>query len=231
MSQTDASTSSGLAMQIVLESDDAELHVAIDSAVKETKWEIRNPTTVGREGADIVIAHGTLSRRHIQLTPELGYCSVKDLNSRNGTAVNGVLLGADPVTLNDGDLILLAGAVQFRFIDPKATPIAPRLGQLTGLWIDPDTKQVWVDAQQLSPPLSLHQQQLLELLYDANGVVVSRDQIISVVWPNAAREGISEDAVDSLVKRLRKRLAALEKEQPVIEVVRGRGLRIARNLV
>lgn len=227
MSQIDSSLDSGLAMQLVLDHDDATL----DSALSKTKWEIRAPTIVGREGADIVIAHGTLSRHHMQLTPKLGYCSIKDLGSRNGTAVNGVLIGADPVALNDGDLILLAGAVQFRFVDPKATPIAPRLGKLVGLWIDPDTKQVWIDAQQLNPPLSLHQQQLLELLYDANGVVVSRDEIVSAVWPNSAHEGISEDAVESLVKRLRKRLATVESEQPVIEVVRGRGLRIARNQV
>jgi len=218
-------------MQIVLELDnDSALYSALNSALKETTWEIRAPTIVGRENADIVIAHRTLSRQHIRLTPELGYCSVTDLSSRNGTAVNGVLIGPKPVVLNDGDLILLAGAVQFRFADPKATPIAPRLGKLVGLWIDPDTKQVWIDAQQLNPPLSLHQQHLLELLYEANGVVVSRDEIAGAVWPNAAREGISEDAVESLVKRLRKRLATLENGRPVIEVVRGRGLRIARDL-
>jgi len=221
MNQTDKSSDSGLAMQLILELD--------DSTTQQTKWEIRVPTVVGREGADIIISHGTLSRRHILLTPQLGYCSVEDLSSRNGTAVNGVLLGSEPVILHDGDLILLAGAVQFRFVDPKATPVAPRLGKLVGLWIDPDTKQVWIDAQQLSPPLSSHQQRLLEFLYEANGEVVSRDKIVSAVWPNSAREGISEDAVESLLKRLRKRLSALESEHPVIEVVRGRGLRISRN--
>lgn len=217
----DASSNSGLAMQLILELD--------GSGTKETVWKITSPTIVGREGSDIVIVHKTLSRQHIQLTPELGYCSIKDLDSRNGTSVNGNLIGSEPVVLNNGDVILLAGAVQFRFVDPKATPVAPRLGKLVGLWIDPDTKQVWVDAQQLNPPLSLHQQQLLEMLYNADGNVVSRDDIAASVWPDSSRNGISEDAVESLVKRLRKRLSSIENEHPVIEVVRGRGLRITHN--
>ena len=46
------------------------------------------------------------------------------------------------------------------------------------------------------PPLSLHQYRLLEALWDSNGGVVTREQIVNTVWPEASGEGVSEQAID-----------------------------------
>ncbi|MEM9565733.1 MAG: winged helix-turn-helix domain-containing protein [Actinomycetota bacterium] len=190
------------------------------------RWEIRGPLVVGRSTtADLTVALPALSRRHLQLIEATGRVAARDLGSRNGSAVNGRPLGQEAVILADGDELVLAGSVAFRFIDPMATPIGPRIGKLTGVWIDPDTDVVWLDARPLEPPLSPRQLDLLRLLHDADGEVVSRDRIVEVVWADAVADGVSDEAVAALVKRLRQRLGAAGRGE-LIEMVRHRGLRL-----
>ena len=66
---------------------------------------------VGRHGAlvDQVVADANISRRHARITVEHGQCIIEDLNSSNGTRVNGVRLVAfEPVAITAGDKIHLA---------------------------------------------------------------------------------------------------------------------------
>ena len=67
------------------------------------------------------------------------------------------------------------------------------------------------------------QYRLLERLVDADGQVVSRDEVVNTVWPEAAGEGVSEQAIDALVRRLRDRLAEVSPENQYIVTVRGHG--------
>ena len=115
--------------------------------------------------------------------------------------------------------------VELKFVDPQATPYAPRIGRLRGVWIDEDSGDVWVDARKMVPSLSDKQQALLLLLYKAEGKVVSRDEIVATVWDYASPDGISNDAVDSLIKRLRKKLKENCSRQ-LIEWVRDKGIRL-----
>ncbi|MFV1949268.1 MAG: winged helix-turn-helix domain-containing protein, partial [Anaerolineales bacterium] len=68
------------------------------------------------------------------------------------------------------------------------------------------TKDVWVDLQLVDPPLSPQQLTLLLLLYENVGQVIPRNRIIKEVWPGIDPAGVSSDAVNGLIKRLRKRL-------------------------
>ena len=66
---------------------------------------------VGRHGAlvDQVVADANISRRHARITVEHGQCAIEDLNSKNGTRVNGVRLVAfEPATITAGDKVHLA---------------------------------------------------------------------------------------------------------------------------
>jgi hypothetical protein len=184
-------------------------------------------STIGRDQSlEICIPLSAISRTHAQIerTPH-GY-SIRDLDSRNGSFVNGVRLESTAIPLRDGDEIVLAGVETFRFVDPMGTPAAPAIGRLTGVWIDPDSRAVWVDAQRLEPPLSSRQQILLELL-DANvGSMVPRSEIVDVVWADVAADGVSAEAVDALIKRLRARLRPLQIHGDYLEVRRGRGVRL-----
>jgi DNA-binding response OmpR family regulator len=68
---------------------------------------------------------------------------------------------------------------------------------------------------------------LIELLADAGGRVVSREEVVAAVWPEAIEEGVSEQAIDALVRRLRDRLAELDPEREYVMTVRGHGFRLA----
>lgn len=192
------------------------------------RWEIEADTTIGRsEDAGVTIALSAVSRHHALLNVAGGLCELVDLGSTNGTAVNGVPLAANtPQPLRDGDEIVVAGVAALRFIDPMATPIAPRIGRLTGVWIDPDTDAVWLDARRVEPPLSGRQIALLQQLVDADGEIVSRADIVANVWADVAAAGVSDDAVNAVIKRLRQRLRETSSGPEVIDIVRGRGLRL-----
>ena len=66
---------------------------------------------IGRDLAnDIVIRDAQVSRYHVRLTLEgQDYC-VDDLDSSNGTRVNGAQISGR-VALNDGDIIALGDAI------------------------------------------------------------------------------------------------------------------------
>lgn len=182
---------------------------------------------VGRElPADLRFSYPQVSRRHALLArSENGY-TVADLASRFGTFLNGKPVGETPVALKDGDELVLGGALSLRFHDPAETRGGQRVGRIKGVWIDPESDEVWVDGKHLSPALSAAQLVLLKLLDGKPGVFVTREEIVSAVWPDAQIEGVSEEAIDGLIKRLRGRLR--EAGQDPIEVRRGRGLRLVR---
>jgi len=55
---------------------------------------------------DLVLADQWLSRKHAEIRKENGGCFIYDLESRNGTLVNGVRIG-DKVPLHNGDVVTL----------------------------------------------------------------------------------------------------------------------------
>ena len=193
-----------------------------------TRWELTETSVVGRAvDAEVTVAVEGISRRHLELRVGPSTVSAVDLGSRNGSAVNGeLLISGEPRILHDGDVLALAGQVELRFLDPLVTPVVPRIGRLTGVWIDPDSRDVWVDARRIEPPLSGRQRGLIELLYRADGRVVSRDEIVAEVWSDAAAEGVSEEAVAALVRRVRRRMEETSGSGDLISTVRGRGVRL-----
>ncbi|MEZ4518306.1 MAG: winged helix-turn-helix domain-containing protein [Chloroflexota bacterium] len=94
-----------------------------------------------------------------------------------------------------------------------------------GLMLDEDRRTVIINGKELDPPLSLAQFRLLRMLSDANGAVCSRDDIVEVVWPGTGGVGVSEQASDALVRRLRDRLAELDDHNYIV-TVRGHGFRL-----
>ena len=181
---------------------------------------------LGREApADLVVPTPRVSRQHARITRTLGY-QLADLESRNGTFVNGQPVTGEAWPLRDGDEIVLGGVVTLRFHDPTETVDGPRLGRLKGIWLDDVAREVWVDAVQVEPPLSTAQFVLLSVLYHAPGHVIDRAQIIAAVWAHDDPAGVSEEAVDGLIKRLRGRLRETQPKRDYLEVLRGHGLRL-----
>ena len=198
------------------------------------RWPLdRDVMTLGRgEECDMVVPERQVSRVHLRIKRDAGAYFLEDLDSKNGTFINGQPAheGA-PVRLQDGDEIQVALCVRLVFVGAEATlPLARHGAALVtsgGMQLDKAQRRVWICDRELEPPLSPAQYRLLELLADANGRVVSRDQVVAAVWPDALEEGVSEQAIDALVRRLRDRLAELGRDHEYIVTVRGHGFRLA----
>ena len=46
------------------------------------------------------------------------------------------------------------------------------------------------------------------------------------MWPDEEAEGISEQAIDALARRLRERIAEIDPDNKYVETVRGHGFRL-----
>jgi DNA-binding response OmpR family regulator len=191
----------------------------------DTRWVIdRNNTIIGREeDCDIILPSRQVSRNHARIRRSGGRHILEDLGSKNGTFVNGQEL-TEPYTLQDGDEIQIALSFKLFFVDAGATVPLFFEGQ-AGLRLDKDAKSVWIKGRELDPPLSLAQYRLIELLYDNEGKVCSRDEVVQAVWPDIVEEGVSEQAIDALARRLRERLSELDPDHQYIVTVRGHGFR------
>jgi DNA-binding response OmpR family regulator len=193
------------------------------------QWVIEKPEVfLGRsEECDIHLPARAVSRRHAQITQtDRGYI-LRDLGSKNGTFVNGQEVEGSRV-LHDGDEVQIALAVRLLFVGAEATaPLEIRASVLrrAGLLLDAAERRVWIGSRDVTPPLSPAQFALLQVLYEAEGRVVSREEILSAVWSDAAAEGVSDQAIDALVRRLRERLSKFDEDHQYVETVRGHGFR------
>jgi DNA-binding response OmpR family regulator len=64
---------------------------------------------------------------------------------------------------------------------------------------------------------------LLEILWEHKGKIVTREEVIAAVWPESDEAGITEQAIDALVRRLRDRLAEVDPDHEYLVTVRGLG--------
>ncbi len=215
-------------------SDDLPSLVAQAGPLIGQRWMINRPIIIGREdNCDIVVPSRQASRMHARLSPTKDGVLLEDLGSKNGTHWNGKAI-EDPVLLQDGDIIQIALAQQFAYLSSDATlPLeaVPALNieknaQEKRLRLEKRSRRVWVLNQEVIPPLSVSQFQLLELLYIREGRVVSRSELIETVWGESDAIGVSEQALDALIRRLRDRLAAFDPLHTYIVTVRGHGLRL-----
>ena len=195
-----------------------------------TRCVLENETfLVGRDPTcELALTEREISRHHIKVTRQSGKFFIEDLDSKNGTWVTGEQLKGERL-LNDGDEINLGQVVKITFIESEATaPYTPDTAiTVQGrLRLDRDARRVFVMDKEILPPLSLPQYRLLEMLFDAKGGVCTRDQVVRAVWPDALSEGVSEQAIDALVRRLRDRLSEIDPNRQYIITVRGHGFRL-----
>jgi DNA-binding winged helix-turn-helix (wHTH) protein len=201
--------------------------VAQEGPLKGQRWVLNHTHMMGRDSTcEIAIQDRQVSRFHARITPTTEGVMIEDLGSKNGTHHNGTKLTA-PVMLQDGDMIGVALAQQFLFLTSDATmPLAEGAGKPGRLMMDQKSRRVWVNQQQVVPPLSAQQFKLLWLLYESQGQVISRADLVSTVWGEEQMAGVSDQALDALIRRLRDRLAALDPTHQYICTVRGHGVRL-----
>jgi DNA-binding response OmpR family regulator len=195
---------------------------------------IKNQWILDDHGDEIFVGRSTechisipvrwISRTHAVLRREKGQFLLDDAGSKNGVFVNGQRILKGHI-LGDGDIIQLAPGLELVYVDSEATaPLPGRIGR--GLRIDPEERLLHIHGQLLTPPLSTQQYNLLSLLASQPGKVFSRAEIIEAAWPDESADGITDDAIDALVRRLRQRLAEIDPEFNFIVTIRGYGFRL-----
>jgi DNA-binding response OmpR family regulator len=57
-------------------------------------------------------------------------------------------------------------------------------------------------------------------------LVVPREELVKAIWGEEEAYGVSDQALDALVRRLRDRLAEVDKSYEYVVTVRGHGIRL-----
>jgi len=219
---------------MALETEDFPSLIAQTGPLNGQRWVIKGDVIIGRDDScNVVIQNRQVSRYHARFVNLPQGVQLEDLGSKNGTHINGREV-VEPVMLQDGDVIQIAYAQQFIYLSSDSTlPLelptespSETLAALRLLRLDKRSRRVWIGDEELLPPLSVSQYQLLELLYDNPGRVVTRSELIQAVWGQEDAVGVSEQALDALIRRLRDRLSAINPKHSFLVTIRGHGLRL-----
>jgi DNA-binding winged helix-turn-helix (wHTH) protein len=202
--------------------------IAHEGQLAGNRWTLDVDDFIIGRGHDcqIVLPERQVSRHHVKIRQESSSYVLYDLDSKNGTHLNGVQVKGS-AKLQDGDEIQIALCVKLMFVGTDATlPLTFEMpGRLGNMTLDEKQRAVLINDQELLPPLSVSQFRLLEMLYKAKGAVCDRDMIVDAVWPGTGGAGVTEQAIDALVRRLRDRLGELD-DYNYIVTVRGHGFRL-----
>ena len=177
---------------------------------------------IGRaEDCGIVVEGKLISRRHACIFREGQTYFLEDLGSQNGTTLNGEVL-TEATPLHDQDNIALGkmGKLVFSDSDSTSSLVQP---SIVGVWLDVERQDIWIDGKCLNPKLSPAQFKLMEVLSSKKDRICNRSEIISAVWPDIT-EGVSDEAVDALIKRVRARLGEIKNGDQYLITFRSRGL-------
>ena len=198
------------------------------------RWNIKSEIQVGRDpDCEIVVPDRQVSRVHAKFTFNKKDVYLEDMGSKNGTYVNGTLIN-DSIVLEEGDIIQIALVQSFFFLSSDATmpldkevlPEPKSLNNQKKMLLDFRSRRVWVGDEEILPPLSVPQFRLLHALHEQQGKVVSRSDLIAIIWGDEKAIGVSEQALDALVRRLRDRLSVFDPTHEYLVTVRGHGLRL-----
>ncbi len=140
---------------------------------------------IGRAStSDLLIPDPFLSRHHARLFKREGETYVEDLDSRNGTEVNGELI-AGPIAVFEGDAIRVSGSrIDLAFVashlstaDLQATVLRPATEFLRN--VDLDTQDGDVDSESLRD--YAHKLHRLNAVYQLIGATLSSEQLTDIL--------------------------------------------------
>ncbi len=182
--------------------------------------------SLGRSAENqLVFADQLISRRHAELRWDGVLYVLYDLGSKNGIAVNGERVAAQHV-LADGDIISVPGlaGLQLAFEADEDT-VTARAGARpqAAVVIDPRTTEVRVRGVTVN--LTAKEYHGLALLYERGGALVTKNELAERVWPEFAG-AVSDDSIENLIYRLRRKLEEDPERPRQLLTVRGRGYRL-----
>jgi DNA-binding response OmpR family regulator len=105
----------------------------------------------------------------------------------------------------------------------KTTPPAPQK-----LSFDAEKNEIMRGSEVLTDKLTPSEFKLLKFLMVNLGKVCEKDEIISAVWSdNKTREGVTDQALDQIIYRLRKKIEADPNIPKLIQTIKGRGYKFS----
>ena len=224
-------------------------------------YSIKGSTTAGRdeETCDLCLVRyfnkgdvDYISNQHFVIDKRGQNFVIKDLDSRNGTELNGGrLLPHEPRVLRNGSQIKLAKddyfIIEVRMTNPPYdkktkeraddpfTEDTDNEGPIkSGLYFEQKSNSFFVDGKQIPPGhLTVLQEKLLKYLLDNAGRVCSRDELGRKVWGWRFYDNDNDHdndkqhrgVIDKGVSNLRKKLDDISKGsgKRYIDTVHGRG--------
>ena len=97
-----------------------------------------------------------------------------------------------------------------------------------GLVVDADAGDVWLDSQQV-PPLTDLEFRLLRLLYERQGKLTDKYQIVQTVWGEELIDEVEDTRIEKLISRLRGKIEPDPGNPRYLTTVRGRGYKLNVN--
>ena len=164
--------------------------------------------TVGRsEECDIRLSHPLVSRHHAEISrgPE-GDFLIRDLASRNGTSVNGVLLH-DAQTVAAGSLNLQVGPYLLLLAPPisedGSTLLLDIRQKTTRLSLDRGKRTLLLDGELILKRLSVLEYRLLDALVSAAPNLAENKALGDAIW---GTDQWDVYMLHNLVRRIRRKL-------------------------
>ena len=181
--------------------------------------------------ADVFVDNPFISRLHAQIVQEGERFRIRDLDSRNGTYVNGNRISGEGHILRSGDRIELAeGQVVLKFRTRGTTlTLQSPAGTDGSLLVDGKSREVWVEGTALETPLSRKEFDVLNLLYEKRGEACSKDDIATVGWPERNGGDVGDQEIEQSIRRIRLRVEPDPSNPKYIVTVRGFGYKLAQN--
>ena len=183
------------------------------------------------QSSDIFLDNPYVSRMHAQIIQEQDGWAIRDLDSKNGTFVNGVRLRDEGRLLESGDRIELAeGQVVLRFLKRGATvTMSSTAAKESGdLLVDSKTREVWVLGKKIETSLSRKEFDVLDLLNKRRGEACSKDEIAAVGWPERDTGDVGDQEIEQSIRRLRLRIEPDPSNPRFIITIRGYGYKLAQ---
>lgn len=182
--------------------------------------------------ADVFIDNSYVSRIHAQITEEVDGYMIRDLDSRNGTFVNGTRLQGEGHILEGGGRAELAdGQVVLRYQVRGVTlsqPSAPAIDD-SGLFVDPRSREVWLQGELLVPPLSRKEFDVVNVLYQSRGEACCKDDIALGGWSERAGGDVGDQEIEQTVRRIRLRVEPTSSDPRYVITVRGFGYKLSKD--
>lgn len=215
--------------EVQLPDDTAALYM-YDAKDGSNLYELRkNVILIGRgTECDIRLKAREISRFHLRITFDGDNYYLEDLESRNGTSLNGLPLKGKR-KLADRDYLNVGGKVRLQFFGPASTFPMP-LNDISGasnkttfsdrLQLLDDKSMLIVNGKAVEAKLSPQQYMLLEMLYNAPGGVCSRAELLAADWGDGK---MNPARLDNLVRRLQDRLSELDPDWRYITEFSGYG--------